>query len=185
MNDQITDRCQQEPQYLRSPIIVLDPKRRKKLQKRLDTEHGYRAYCDHDVEVGKNACGHGVYAVRQFLPGEIVIEVEGQFIRTEGYPGSDYLMELTKEWSLEPCIPAVFINHSCSPNCELVQLSDFEMLIVANCNIEAGTEITFDYRWTAHPWTPECKCGSPNCRGWVCDADEVKKAKKLAGKKKK
>ena len=51
MNDQITDRCQQESQYLRSPIIVLDPKRRKKLQKRLDTEHGYRAYCDHDVEV--------------------------------------------------------------------------------------------------------------------------------------
>ena len=185
MNDQITDRRQQESQYLRSPTIVLDPKRRKKLQKRLDTEHGYRAYCDHDVEVGKNACGHGVYAVRQFLPGEIVIEVEGQFIRTEGYPGSDYLMELTKEWSLEPCIPAVFINHSCSPNCELVQLSDFEMLIVAICNIESGTEITFDYRWTAHPWTPECKCGSPSCRGWVCDADEVKKAKKLAGKKKK
>jgi len=86
---------------------VLSPKRRKKLQKRLDTEHGYRAYCDHDVEVGTNACGHGVYAVRQFLPGEIVIAVEGQFIKTKGYPGSDYLMELTKKWSLEPSIPAV------------------------------------------------------------------------------
>ncbi|MDA9840535.1 SET domain-containing protein-lysine N-methyltransferase [Rubripirellula sp.] len=164
---------------------VLDPKRRKKLQKRLDAEHGYRAYCDHDVEVGTNQCGHGVYAVRQFLPGEIVLEVEGQFIRHKTYPGSNYLMELTKKWSLEPSIPAVFINHSCSPNTELVQLSDFEMLIVAICNIEPGTEITFDYGWIAHEWTPKCKCGAPNCRGWVCNADEVKKAKKLTSKNKK
>jgi len=164
---------------------VLTPKRRKKLQKKLDTKHGYRAYGDQDVAVRENECGRGVYAVRRFLPGEIVMNVEGQFIRTEGYSGSEYLVELTKEWSLEPAIPAVFINHSCSPNTDLVQFSDFEMLIVAVCNIEPGTEITFDYRWAAHEGTPECKCGSPNCRGWVCDATEVKKAKKIAAKRKK
>ncbi len=162
---------------------VLDPKRRKKLQKRLDAKHGYRNYCDRDVEVGENACGRGVYAARHFLPGEIVMEIQGQLIRRKGYPGSDYLMELTKKWALEPAIPAVFINHSCSPNTELVQLSKFVMLIVANCNIEPKSEITFDYRWIAHEGTPRCKCGSPNCRGWVCDKNEVAKAKKLAGKK--
>ena len=64
---------------------MLTPKRRKKLQKQLDTKHGYRAYGDQDVAVRENECGRGVYAVRRFLPGEIVMNVEGQFIRTKGY----------------------------------------------------------------------------------------------------
>jgi hypothetical protein len=165
-------------------MAVLDKRRRKKLQKKLDVEYGYRNYYDGDVEVARSKCGHGVFAARQFLPGELVMEISGQLVPRKHYAGSDFVMELNKKWSLEPSIPAVFLNHSCTPNCELIQLSKYSLVLVAICNIEAGSEISFDYRWTAHKWIPRCQCGAPNCRGWVVAEDQVKKMEKIAKRKK-
>lgn len=166
-------------------MAVLGKRRRKKLQKKIDVEYGYREYYDDDVEVAKTRCGRGVFAVRQFLPGELVMEITGHLIRRKKYSGSDFVMELSKKWSLEPSIPAVYLNHSCTPNCELIQVTKFSLVLVAICNIEAGSEITFDYRWEPHKWIPRCKCGSPKCRGWVVDKEGVRKMKKIAKRSKK
>ncbi len=46
--------------------------------------------------------------------------------------------------------PAQYINHSCNPNCELVQWGVDglpRMCSFANKNIHSGIEVTFDYNW--------------------------------------
>lgn len=161
--------------------MALTTKRRKKLQAKLDKMHSYRTYHDDDVEVHNGGrCGYGLFAARQFLPGELVIEIGGQLLRSEDCSESQYLMELDDQWCLEPAIPGAFLNHSCNPNSELVQLTKRTLGIVAICNIDPGAEIRFDYRWPANEWTPRCQCGAPNCRGWIVDEDEVPKMKKIA-----
>ncbi len=46
--------------------------------------------------------------------------------------------------------PAQYINHSCNPNCELVQW-DVDCLpricFFAKNKINSGMELTFDYNW--------------------------------------
>ena len=92
-------------------------------------------------------------------------------------------MGISKKWILEPDIPGSFANHSCNPNCELIQISRQTMALVAICDIEPGTEICFDYAWPARDWIPKCRCGAPNCRGWVVQAEDVKKMSKLSRKR--
>ncbi len=161
-----------------------DKKRRKQLQAKIDQIDGYRRYCDDDVEIRRGKYGHGVYAVRQFLPGELVFEVKGQMISQKKYAGSDYVMEFSRKWFLEPGIPAAFLNHSCSANAELARISKDALGLVAICNIEPDSEVTFDYQWEPHEWTPRCRCGAPNCRGWVVAEDAVDKMRKIAKKNK-
>jgi SET domain-containing protein len=83
---------------------------------------------------------------------------------------------------LEPTIPAAYLNHSCSPNCELLPLTKCSLGLMALCNIEPGTELTFDYQWEVFEWNPRCKCGAPNCRGWVVAKEQLKQMKKKAEK---
>ncbi|HBT77712.1 MAG TPA: hypothetical protein DEB39_12495 [Planctomycetaceae bacterium] len=35
-----------------------------------------------------------------------------------------------------------------------------------------GDELTIDYAWPADR-AAKCLCGSPNCRGWICDPEEL------------
>jgi len=170
-------------------MAALDKQRRKKLQAVVDKDYWYRSYSDDDIEVRHTGkCGYGVYAARQFLPGELVTEITGQLISKKDYEGSEFVMDLDEDWYLEPATPGAFLNHSCSPNCELVQLTDFSLGVVAICNVEPETQLTFDYAWEAFDWNPRCQCGARNCRGWVVAAEEIKKMRRLAkskaGKKK-
>jgi SET domain-containing protein len=46
--------------------------------------------------------------------------------------------------------PAQYINHSCNPNCELVQWGVDglpSMCFFTKKNIKSGMEFTFDYNW--------------------------------------
>jgi histone-lysine N-methyltransferase ASH1L len=46
--------------------------------------------------------------------------------------------------------PAQYINHSCNPNCKLVQWGVDNlprMCFFAKKNIKSGMEFTFDYNW--------------------------------------
>ncbi|MCM8795364.1 MAG: SET domain-containing protein-lysine N-methyltransferase [Candidatus Omnitrophica bacterium] len=62
-----------------------------------------------------------------------------------------------------------FFNHSCSPNTGIKG----QVMMVAMRNINAGEEITYDYAMTdaGFPYSFECKCGSPECRGRVTSDD--------------
>ncbi|XP_071538356.1 uncharacterized protein ash1 isoform X2 [Panulirus ornatus] len=92
-----------------------------------------------------------------------------------------------------------FVNHSCDPNCEMQKWyvnGQYRMALFALKDIEAGTELTYDYNFCL--FNPaegqECKCGSENCRGVIAAksqrvngiVDDKKKAlKKDMGKKRK
>jgi uncharacterized protein len=60
---------------------------------------------------------------------------------------------------------AMFINHSCDPNCETSE-DDGRVWITAIRNIAAGEEITYDYcLYDGGDEEGLCNCGTRHCRG--------------------
>jgi uncharacterized protein len=82
---------------------------------------------------------------------------------------------------------AMFINHSCDPNCETGEV-DGRVWITAIKNIAAGAEITYDYCLYdgADEDSATCNCGAKSCRGTMYSKEEVRRRKadtKKAAKK--
>lgn len=77
---------------------------------------------------------------------------------------------------------AMFINHSCDPNCETSE-EDGHVWITAIKNIAAGDEITYDYcLYDGGDDEATCNCGTRKCRGTMYSGDEVRKRKAAARK---
>lgn len=131
-----------------------------------------------------NGAGRGVFAKRRFVPGELIMEIDGQVIDEEGYT-SLYCMDLGKGRVLEPGIPGGIVNHSCDPNCQLIQLGKYQLGLEALVNIQPGRELTYNYGWPAEVGAQKCYCGSIRCRKYIIDPDELPKLMKLINKKKK
>lgn len=132
------------------------------------------------IRVGKSVCGKGVYAARD-LPGDhIVGQILGRVIDDPEYTSS-YCIDLGGDQSLEPRSPFRYLNHSCTPNC-LLTLYDCEyedgspapaeLCLETLRPVKTGEELTIDYAWSADGAIP-CLCGSPGCRGWIVDPDEL------------
>jgi len=68
---------------------------------------------------------------------------------------------------------AMFINHSCNPNCETTEI-DKRVWIVAIRDIKAGEELTYDYMLYdgAEDDPAPCYCGSKKCRGTMYSEEE-------------
>jgi len=76
---------------------------------------------------------------------------------------------------------AMFVNHSCDPNCETDELTG-RVYIIAIRDIAAGEELTYDY-WLYDGDENDdapCYCGAKTCRGSMYSPAELKK---LARKK--
>jgi len=75
---------------------------------------------------------------------------------------------------------AMFINHSCDPNCE----SDEEggrVWIKSIKNIPAGAEITYDYcLYDGGDDEQVCNCGAKHCRGTMYSSEEIRRRNKKA-----
>lgn len=141
------------------------------------------------ITIGETPYGMGVFASQKIKGGLPIGKIEGEFHPDKKYD-SEYCMSFN-DGALEPEEPYRFVNHSCDPNCELVELvvADqnsgkvfHELWIYSLKDIEEGEQLTLDYAW---PYTDaiECQCGSPKCRGWIVAANEVEKvvAKKGLG----
>jgi uncharacterized protein len=78
---------------------------------------------------------------------------------------------------------AMFINHSCRPNCETEEIGG-RVWITAIRNIAAGDEITYDYCLYDGGDDDEClcNCGEPNCRGTMYSREEIHRRKAQARK---
>ena len=75
---------------------------------------------------------------------------------------------------------AMFINHSCDPNCETDE-QDGRVWITAIRNIAAGEEITYDYcLYDGGDEEQCCNCGAGDCRGSMYSHEELRKRKKAA-----
>jgi SET domain-containing protein len=81
---------------------------------------------------------------------------------------------------------AMFINHSCDPNCETEEIED-KVWIIAIRNIRAGEELTYDYNlYDGDDDEALCNCGATDCRKTMYAPKEIKRraraAKKSPGK---
>jgi SET domain-containing protein len=67
---------------------------------------------------------------------------------------------------------AMFINHSCDPNCETSEVRG-RVWIMAIKDIPAGEEITYDYcLYDGEGDDLSCNCGAAKCRGTMLAASE-------------
>ena len=116
--------------------------------------------------------GRGVFAARDFLEGEIVLQIDDSRIVDEENPLHPQLGEfdyhcdyLEKGKTVLMKSPERHINSSCDPN-TFVKTIDRIRYVVARKNIKSGEEITYDYIIDCHGgiiW--KCNCESSKCRG--------------------
>jgi len=79
---------------------------------------------------------------------------------------------------------AMFINHSCDPNCETSEEGG-RVWINAIRNIAPGEEITYDYcLYDGGPGDGDalCNCGAAKCRGTMYSKKEIRRRKAAAKK---
>ena len=104
--------------------------------------------------------------------------------------GSVYIFELNKKYDIDgsPLYnKARYINHSCSPNCE-VDIIKNEIWISSIKSIKKDEELNYDY---GYPFDKDdfsdhiCKCNSKRCIGYIISKDDWTKYKKYLKKNKK
>jgi hypothetical protein len=137
----------------------------------------------------------GCYTTRKIKKGTRVIEYDGpRFAKDEAderYKDRDitYLFSSGDDQKtvIDGFGTAMFINHSCDPNCESENI-DGRVFIVAIRAIAAGEELTYEYNLhDSDDDEADCFCGAGKCRGTMFSEDEVKrrarKAKRAEAKK--
>ncbi|MDR0871129.1 MAG: hypothetical protein LBN39_10100 [Planctomycetaceae bacterium] len=77
------------------------------------------------VQIGKTPYGLGVFAFAFIPKGTPIGRVPGKIINDPDY-GSDYCISAGDGKVLEPGVPFCYINHSCDPNCQLMQYTHVE-----------------------------------------------------------
>jgi uncharacterized protein len=75
---------------------------------------------------------------------------------------------------------AMFINHSCDPNCETREIRG-RVWVTAIRNITPGEEITYDYcLYDGGDDEASCNCGATKCRGTMYSPEEIRRRKAAA-----
>jgi hypothetical protein len=129
----------------------------------------------------------GCYTTRAIRKGKRICEYDGpRFSKDEAderYKDRDitYLFSCGDDGTvIDGFGIAMFINHSCDPNCESENV-DGRVYVVAIRNIAAGEELTYEYN--LHDSDDEeqnCYCGAKKCRGTMFSEDEVKRRARKA-----
>lgn len=129
--------------------------------------------------------GRGVFASRFIRAGARILEYRGELIDKEesnrrglelfaesqkSGGASVYIFDLNEKWDLDgnkEYNDARLINHSCSPNCEMVNEDD-RLFLYSLRAIRPEEELTFDYGYDIeHFLDHPCRCGSANCMGYI------------------
>ncbi|KAF5891361.1 histone-lysine N-methyltransferase NSD2-like isoform X1, partial [Clarias magur] len=129
---------------------------------------GWGLRCCHDIKKGA--------FVSEYV-GEVIDEEEcrARIKRAqENDIGNFYLLTLDKDRIIDAGPKgnqARFMNHSCQPNCETQKWTvngDTRVGLFALVDIAAGTELTFNYNLEClGNGKTVCKCGAPNCSGFL------------------
>ena len=129
--------------------------------------------------IKSNIHHQGLCAARNIKIDEKVIEYKGKKITHEqaekdakyGYDVT-YLFTLNKKYLLDGDFKfntARLINHSCDPNCEVLDISKTKIWVTAMRDIKKGEELSYDYGFgfDSNYKDHKCKCGSKNCVGFI------------------
>jgi uncharacterized protein len=119
--------------------------------------------------------GTGAFAVQPIARETRIIEYTGERIskaestlRCEA--NNEFIFTLNDSEDLDGSVAwnlARFINHSCEPNCD-AELIDDRVWIVANRDINAGEEVSFNYGFDLVDYRePPCQCGSAACVRYI------------------
>jgi hypothetical protein len=76
---------------------------------------------------------------------------------------------------------AMFVNHSCHPNCEVDEI-DGRIFIKTLRKLKMGEELTYDYWLYDGDDEAPCYCGSRRCRGSMYSPAEIRRLKRIAAK---
>lgn len=110
--------------------------------------------------------GRGVFALRKFRKGEVVIPgiVDKVIDRRGEHTFTIHGVHVVLAG------PACLVNHSCDPNCMHVFNASGTFDFVARRDIAEGEQITHDtsaYEYEVEHFSQKCLCGSEKCRGEV------------------
>ena len=73
---------------------------------------------------------------------------------------------------------AMYINHSCDPNCETEELKG-RVWVMSLRPIAAGEELTYDYNlYDGDEDEARCYCGAPSCRQTMYSPEEIARREK-------
>ena len=130
--------------------------------------------------------GRGAFATRRIEKGERIIEYTGEIISVEEsdrrYDDESmsrhhtFLFSLDNGYVIDGAVggnDSRFINHSCAPNCEAVDVKG-RIWVEALRDIQPGEELAYDYAYILEErHTPAakrrfpCHCGAATCRGTI------------------
>lgn len=116
----------------------------------------------------------GIFSKSDIPAGRRVIEYTGAKIgqaevRRRNIRPNLYLFVLNTRTVIDGAIGgsgAEYINHSCGPNL-YASVARGHIWFVSLRPIEAGDELLLDYRIQGNYPMVKCRCGSPNCRGFL------------------
>jgi SET domain-containing protein len=132
----------------------------------------------------------GCYTMRPIRKGVRVCEYDGQRMskavadaRYQGRPVT-YLFSCGGNTVIDGFGMAMFLNHSCNPNCETEQDADDRIFISALRDIAAGEELTYEYNlYDSDDEHQNCFCAAPNCRATMFSDLELKRRARIAHRK--
>lgn len=147
--------------------------------------------------------GLGVCAKVAIPAGTRIIEYTGERItkaesrrreklrlarQRRGGDGCVYIFDLNQRHDLDGRSRknlARLLNHSCAPNCRAETIRG-HIWIIADRDIQAGEELTFDYgfpfrEWPLHP----CRCGAPECVGYIVNQYQRWRVRKILKQRRK
>lgn len=128
----------------------------------------------------------GCYSLTALKKGEKVCEYDGprytKEVADERYKDRHvtYLFSCGEKGTvIDGFGTAMFINHSCDPNCESEE-EDGRIYISSIRDIAAGEELTYEYNLhDSDDEKGDCYCGAKACRGTMFSEAEVRRRAKL------
>jgi hypothetical protein len=132
----------------------------------------------------------GCYTTQPIAKGALVVEYTGPRIHKDQadikYENSfvTYLFGIGDGTTvIDGHGTAMFINHSCNPNCETEEI-DGRVWITAIREIAAGEELTYDYNlYDGEEDEAHCNCGARSCRRTMYAPEEIKQRQRIAARK--
>mmetsp|Transcript_4661 Transcript_4661/g.5271 ORF Transcript_4661/g.5271 Transcript_4661/m.5271 type:complete len:2005 (+) Transcript_4661:174-6188(+) len=131
--------------------------------------------------------GWGLFTKVDLPKDSMIVEYMGEVIRKSVADAREKAYEISGEGScymfrldLQRIVDATqigcmarFMNHSCHSNAYAKIISvdidqgrqEKKIMIFSHCDIKAGEEITYDYKFPVEDGSLKCSCGAPNCIG--------------------
>ena len=103
-------------------------------------------------------CGFGLTAARELVPGTVIARFEGPIVGFSAVPEAEIRHAIlldTDRWMI-PQTSARYLNHSCEPNCRVLDSLDVATLR----DVGAGEDLTISYN-TVEPWERSDYFGHP------------------------